>query len=345
MEDKKMRYLIICLISLLLLGCSQTEKELMFKKTEVTMFGDKDENKPGTIGEIGFMAINKNQDVYIIDLGYKKIKKYSKNGIFIRDYGNGEGRGPGEFIYPFSIDVDSENNIYVTDLTKREMVVIDSSNQVKIILKTKYEPSNVVVTEPGIVYISGMPASNTGKIIYKYDLNREKNYELPILKFCDRIDPNGNDILKYNIARDGMIKDNNGNIYYSFPFPYEIRVYNENGEYLNKYIRNIKTFIPPYTKQENNRTVTAWENSIVDPMIINERLMCIRVFQNALEKEYYDFYNTKTHSYIGLINSNSLGIEQVSTIKSDSQGYIYYSQNEPYPHIVKMKLELLNDAE
>ena len=335
-----MRLIIFVIAVMCLTGCVTSENELRFGKEKAVVFGDNSGPKAGIIGDVGFMAIDDKLDLYVIDNAYKKIKKYSKEGAFIKDYGNGEGRGPGEFINPFGIDVDKAGNIYVIDMAKREVTVIDSSNQVVKTLKTDFIPTNIVVTDPGIVYLSGVPATYTGELVYKYDLNAKEDYDKPVLKFCDRIDSKGNKALEKNTYRDSMTKDKRGIIYYAFAYPYEIRAFNQDGKLLDTYTRNIKNFDPPYNKTVNGRTVSVKENGIIDPIVLTDKTMFIRVFQQALKKEYYDFYNLESKSYMGTINADNLDIKMVLHTKGDGEGNIYYSQSEPYPHIVKAKLTI-----
>ena len=337
----KSKNLILILFILSFVGCNKKDGELEFGCKVVAKFGEEDTNKEGWIGTVGDIAINKFSEVFIVDLGTKKIKMYNKDGKFIKDYGKGEGAGPGEFVYPFSLAIDENNTLYVADMSKREIVIIDSNNCVTKIVKTKFQPCNVIVTKPGVFYVSGVHITYKGNLVYKYDINNKDAVDEAEMSFCERPElERSNLALKNSICRDGLTKDNKGNIYYCYSYPYEVRYYSGMGNLLNKYQRNVFKFDPPYYKQIGDRNVTIWDNGITDPMILQENLLCIHVLQNELGKEFFDFYNTKDSTYLGHINTKSLGFEQAMTLKSDGKGNIYYSQSDPYPHMVKMNLKL-----
>jgi hypothetical protein len=47
-------------------------------------------------------------------LGFKSIKKFDSNSKFITSWGS-EGYGDGQFLHAHGIDIDSSDNVYVTD--------------------------------------------------------------------------------------------------------------------------------------------------------------------------------------------------------------------------------------
>ncbi len=53
-------------------------------------------------------------NIYIIDMGNSKIKKFDRDENLLMMFGN-KGQGPGEFIAPMSIDIDDQGNIWIAD--------------------------------------------------------------------------------------------------------------------------------------------------------------------------------------------------------------------------------------
>ena len=330
--------LLFCII-----GCNDVKVELSFKKGAPVIIGDSVETNPGMIGDVGFYTIDKNNNIFVVDRAYKKIKKYSKDGVYISSFGNGEGRGPGEFVNPDGIDVDDEGNIYVMDSGKREVVIIDSLNQVKKILKTAFAPANLLVTKPGIIYLVGLPFTYNDELIYKYNINQKEGWEKPVLKFCERIDFKDNEAAKTNGARIGLVKDGKGCIYYIFPYPYEIRVFNEDGKIVNTIKREVSVFDPPRYDAKIDLKYIKIANILCDPIFIQENILGFRVFQDELNKNYCDFFDLGTKTYLGSINSEDLGVKKARQIKGDRQGNYYFSISNPYPHIEKAKLIIGNN--
>lgn len=53
-------------------------------------------------------------NIYVLDMADHSVKKFDREGVFIRKYGR-MGKGPGEFISPFRIDVSDSGKLLVLD--------------------------------------------------------------------------------------------------------------------------------------------------------------------------------------------------------------------------------------
>lgn len=82
---------------------------------DLSIGSNKDENYLFFRG-IDFV-VNNNEDILILDIGNCRIQIFDKDGKYLSTIGR-KGQGPGEFINPFDIQLDSNNNIYVQDSRK-----------------------------------------------------------------------------------------------------------------------------------------------------------------------------------------------------------------------------------
>lgn len=64
--------------------------------------------------EPSMMILNNNSFLYVLDYGEKNIKIFDDNGKFIKTFGK-KGKGPGEFIAPFSMSFNSKSELIVYD--------------------------------------------------------------------------------------------------------------------------------------------------------------------------------------------------------------------------------------
>ncbi len=69
------------------------------------------------------IALDSNDNIFIIDSGNSRIQKFDSKGQFLQTIGR-KGQGPGEFERPRRLFIDSQNNIYVRD---RDQIKIHDS--------------------------------------------------------------------------------------------------------------------------------------------------------------------------------------------------------------------------
>jgi len=82
--------------------------------------------KQPSIGNVEQIRIF-NDKVFVYDIGYMNIKKYSTNGKLEVVYGNGIGQGPGQFQNIFSFWVTRGGNIWIVDSQNQKISKFESS--------------------------------------------------------------------------------------------------------------------------------------------------------------------------------------------------------------------------
>jgi len=63
------------------------------------------------------IAVDEQGNIFILERGNCRIQKFDKNGKYLQTIGK-KGQGPGEFERPYSLFLDQNNNIYVSDRRK-----------------------------------------------------------------------------------------------------------------------------------------------------------------------------------------------------------------------------------
>ena len=73
------------------------------------------------------IAIDSKGNIFVADTNNHRIQNFDNNGNFITMWGS-EGTGDYQFIEPISIEVDSQDNIYVVDMGAKKIKVFASSS-------------------------------------------------------------------------------------------------------------------------------------------------------------------------------------------------------------------------
>ena len=107
------------------------------------------------------MAFNSLGNIYIPELGYDRITKKDSSGKTIITQWGSYGPGDGQFRFPYSVAVDSEDNVYVTDKRNNRIQKFNSSGECRW---TRGEfgtgdgqfnrPGSIAVNSAGNVYVA-----------------------------------------------------------------------------------------------------------------------------------------------------------------------------------------------
>lgn len=81
--------------------------------------------------------IDKWGNLYVLDLKLNSVIKFSSLGKFIKKFGYGKGRGPGEFLNPRDFSIDSMGKVYINDESLSIIAVFDSTSKLEKIIHLK----------------------------------------------------------------------------------------------------------------------------------------------------------------------------------------------------------------
>ncbi|MBP7766952.1 hypothetical protein KA068_00330 [Candidatus Saccharibacteria bacterium] len=81
---------------------------------------------PSQFGGVTGGARDSSGNIYVVDIGNSKIKKFSSSGVFVTQWGSA-GSGAGQFATPQDVAVDFSNNVYVADANNNRIQKFTSS--------------------------------------------------------------------------------------------------------------------------------------------------------------------------------------------------------------------------
>ncbi|MXZ01163.1 6-bladed beta-propeller [Candidatus Poribacteria bacterium] len=280
------------------------------------------------------IKFDKNNNIYIADNAMFRIQKYSSEGKYLQSFGNGNGRGPGEFMSLRGIAVDSKQRLLALDFNQRNITIFDSSGEVVSTIKCKMKPLFMVVGSDDAIYVVGSARSHKRPLIHKF--RSDGSFETA---FCER---KGIHEDSFKAGNAGYLsKDNQGNIYFAIPYPYEIRKFSPDGDLLQTFSRRVSFFQPPFEMEWHGQSLIVQPTGSKGLSVLPDGKL-VHVIYNMKDDGFLEhfldiFSSDGTFLYTlplsGLTN-------YYDGISIDEQGGVFFIDPKPYPTIKKFTLNI-----
>ncbi|HEX2079276.1 MAG TPA: 6-bladed beta-propeller [Longimicrobium sp.] len=125
-----------------------------------------------------------NGHVYVLDFGDRTIKEFSPDGTFLRSYGKGKGRGPGELLNPTDFQVTTGGEVWVLDPAQGRIQVFDARGEPVRTLRVEVPANRFALYSDGSYVLlgksewllyhfttTGVPAGGFGRLVADQDRN------------------------------------------------------------------------------------------------------------------------------------------------------------------------------
>ena len=304
---------------------ADTSPCILFQK-QLTIGTDDIDQSDYNLGKIGGIATDGGGNIYVGDSDLYRIMKFSSKGQFLHSFGNGNGMEPGEFIDLRGIAVGKDNNLFAADFKTKRITIFREDGALLRTIETSMMPYRLVIDKEGAFYVIGMPLSFEGPLIHKYDASGQF-----VMAFCDREGIPDLVLKSGNMGRIAIDRDQH--IYYALPYPYEIRKFSSDGKLLTTIERPDARSSSPMDCASKGLAV------LPDGRIAN--VFTRLIDRQSNEKGYYfDLFSPKgelllTASLADCIESYS----RSSHFYADEDGYVYLSQYDSYPSVMKFALD------
>lgn len=139
--------------------------ELILELEEDLSIGSVDDENT-TFYQVGDIAVDSQGNMFVVDSGNQRIQKYDKDGNYLQTIGR-KGQGPGEFMRPFDILLDEQDNIYVLEI--RKIHLFDpQGNSIRDIVLPSFMMGLAVGAEGNIIahgFVQAEGGQNLGVVI------------------------------------------------------------------------------------------------------------------------------------------------------------------------------------
>jgi hypothetical protein len=190
-------------------------------------------------GLISDIKLDKFGNIYILDDKNFRAQKFSKDGKFLLNYGR-KGAGPGELLGPKLIFVDDDCNLYITDRIMRGINIYAPDGKFIKLIKLSFTPYDIVVSKKNGIFLTSLIDFGKYKI-YNINISNGK-----IINKFGNAKKTSTKVAKYG-GGGALSLGKDGNIYYTFIYPYEIHKYSPEGKLLKILVKDFEKFQDPET--------------------------------------------------------------------------------------------------
>ena len=336
MRRQLMTLVIICSLLFIysLSGCSKAKhrlKEISLK--EDLSIGVESGDEEDMFAEIGDISLDSEENIYILDSKDAKVKKFDKNGKFLKSLEVKRGEGPKEVSYITGMAVTQKGRIYAHDRNTGKILVFDEEFEWIRSFKTDFGSIDILPFSEDKFIILGIKDKKVfhifnqeGKLLESFGETFEipsehLQYEnMPLVKLPRRAD----------ITKDGRI-------YLVNLHKYEIRVYEDNT--VHHFLDHKSEFFTPFKVVVNTKTESGGETTqyigmrfpYISVLEHGKRLYVTMMAWEEDELNHLDIFENEK-----LITSQKI-VGFAHAI--DKKGRLYLVEEEEFPRVVRYSIE------
>ena len=270
-----------------------------------------------TFGNIRGMGCDKYDNLFIWDDGYLALWKFSSNGekIWRKKFNKGNEEGAFNSVKG-AFAVSRNGQICIGDFQTKSLTILDSDGNYKNKFNVGMFPATITFGKDESIYVAGFEMSYKGPLIHHYSDTGEF-----LSSFCERDESSKLVMMTGNSGR--LITDIDGNIYYSFFYPYKIEKYSPEGKFIKTLKREIDNFQSPYREE----MMVKWTSGLRGITTFPSNLIGVAVvLDNDKQNWGIDFFNTEGE-WLKYFSNNENDFPNKFRFRywiADSKGNIYF---------------------
>jgi hypothetical protein len=342
--------LVLLFINLLLISYANCFEVKFLKILEIPTREDREV----VLLKVKDVKADKKGNIFVLDEGDKKIKKFSPEGVFLKS-GGGKGEGPGELLNPSSISIDEEGFVYLIEIIGSRISFFD--NELNFLDRIKL-PTPRGITElfvcggkffclidplfKGDNYFSVF--SKDGRLLYSF-FDKLHMYA-PQMKSYSEIIGNAGTFF-YLLGRANLGKDRIAFTYIIPENPYSVYIFDLRGNLITVLKNKIKGYDPlkyynfakKYNPKVKQRAKIDFDNFTIQGLHFTKKnFLIVQIGKSREDKEdgyLLDIYSPDGKLIINHFNFN----ERIFSIDQKDNVYTIKEKDDSVS-VIKYRLEL-----
>lgn len=270
-------------------------------------------------------------NLYILDVSFMQVRKFSPEGDEGLTIQLETGEGPGEMQRPFDLTVNDEGSIYVLSSVGRTVTVFDQNGQFDHAFDLRFRPTQIDFFRDRI-YITSF-WTQPDSILHQFDsfgnrirslLHRPENWQT--------VFQSGN-FGKFAFKEDG-------GLVYSYPSPYHIVEIDSLGQLIAESMGQRALDEDVETTQGNVGTITIMPSRSHGLAVLPGGFVLNAVLEG--EDDYLDVFSSNLE-FLKRIPVSDFGLERIRFMTADGKGNVYFDISFDNPAIVKFSVSVSVD--
>lgn len=206
---------------------SMYEKDILQLEEDLSI-GTKEGDEDYMFSQVSGVAVDNNENIYILDNKEANIKKYDKHGLHVKTIGR-RGQGPGEMVSCYSILISPQEEIVVSDVVTRKLTFFNFEGEyLRMLSMAKNLLMYPKMDTQGHFYSLVPTSDEKGRMIEYQKFSPELEYLMSVVSVPSRLDSRTK---KYHPFRPSLVEavTRNDLIVCGYPILYEIGFYDTQG--------------------------------------------------------------------------------------------------------------------
>lgn len=326
-------FVVFCLFTLIysLPGCSKKKKQIKeFVLKEDLSIGVESGDERYMFAEIGSIGLDSKENIYVLDGKDSRIKKFDKEGNFLKSLEVKKGQGPEEVSYLHGMVVTEKGKIYALDRNSSKILVFDENCNFLRFFRMEFGPIHIIPHTEDEIIVLGL---KDDKILHVLNQEGEllDSFGEPFPIPSKHLQYKNMPLTKLPRRAD---RSRSGKIFLVNIHKYEIRVYE--GREVKHTIEHESEFFYPFevvrsVKDDSGAIMIGMRFPYV-PVIEHENRLYITLSAREADdpKHLNIFENGRCIASVEVVGY---------AFAADRKGRLYFAEEEEFPKVVRYKVE------